>query len=856
MKRFLKNRNYYYKEVLAFLFLLLAIYFFSRRQTEIRQTFHTLKNAENVFIGAGILITFLYIALNGLMYTSCFRAVQKKISLTSAITLFLKRNLVSVFLPGGGVTSLAFFSKEIEKQDVSKTKINFASYLYAITGIGSLIAVAIPILCYEGVKHTVSGNVVLSLALLVIFIALLSYITYSFLKGGWVYKKLVQLTPQAQLISEEIRSGTFSVKHLVFAFIYSTLIEFTGIVHMYIAMLALHIQPSLESCMTGYVIATIFLAISPFLRGLGAVEISLAYILTSHGYTSVQALSITILYRTFEFWIPLLCGVLSFLFNKGNIILRLFPAILIFLLGVVNIISVLTPPIAQRVQLLLQFLPQEAIHASNIFVLMIGIVLIVCAAFLIKGLRNAWLIALVLSVLSLIGHITKAIDYEEALVALFAIIILLATNKQYYLKGNKSIQNFNILTAIEILGAVIIYGVTGFYFLAKRHFGIDFSLAQSIKVTLESFVLLDSGFRPLTRFASRFIYSINILGISSILLLLYAFIKPFVFEDPVEQEELLKAQALLKKFGRSPMDYFKIYNDKNLFFSERFEAFVSYKFAGGYAVALEEPVCEDNIEIITAVINEFEAFCFNNNLKTSYYRIDEKRLHIFSALDKKSLIIGQEAIVDTDSFTLEGRDKKSLRNALNSLSKKRYKIFIHESPLRDGLLQKLKSVSDEWLIATEREEMTFAEGMFNWEQIKLQTVITLENDSEKVFAFLNIIPDYKAGESTYDLIRKTQDAPSGNMDALIIEMIKHCKAKGIKYLNMGLAPMSGIEQAKNIPERTIKFAYEKLQQFRRYQGLRDFKDKYNPVWQNKYLVYENHYDLLQLPLALNKVMKP
>jgi len=92
--------------------------------------------------------------------------------------------------------------------------------------------------------------------------------------------------------------------------------------------------------------------------------------------------------------------------------------------------------------------------------------------------------------------------------------------------------------------------------------------------------------------------------------------------------------------------------------------------------------------------------------------------------------------------------------------------------------------------------------------------------------------------------------------ALIIEMVNYAKQKKMKYLNLGLVPMAGIEQPDNTAERLIRYAYEKIKRFRHYTGLREFKEKYATVWVNKYLVYENDFDLLQLPAALNKAMQP
>ncbi|MBE7179115.1 MAG: DUF2156 domain-containing protein, partial [Mucilaginibacter polytrichastri] len=351
-------------------------------------------------------------------------------------------------------------------------------------------------------------------------------------------------------------------------------------------------------------------------------------------------------------------------------------------------------------------------------------------------------------------------------------------------------------------------------------------------------------------------YSINLLGVTAIGLVFYAFVRPYIFQSEVDAEDADLAKKILAEYGSSSVDYFKTYSDKLFFFSDRYSAFVAYRPAGGFAIVLEEPVCEADAPVKKAVLEEFEEFCDQNGLKPAYYRVDELSLDFYDYLGKKSLLIGQEGIVDLESFSLQGKSRASMRNAVNSLAKKGYTTHVYEAPIKDGLLQKLQLVSDEWLRATGRQEMIFSQGMFSWKELKDQTIITLENADEKVVAFLNIVPDYAKNEATYDLIRKTIDAPGGNMDLLLIELINHCKNKGIRYLNLGLAPLSGIEQGRDLPEKTVKFAYEKLNQFRHYKGLRDFKEKFDPQWRNKYLIYENHYDLFQLPLALNRVMKP
>jgi phosphatidylglycerol lysyltransferase len=853
-KLFVKPRLYL-SEITGLLLLVLAIYFIRSQGEELKNVGNYIRLGNPLWIIAGVVLTAIYICLQALMYHASFRALQLKLSLWESTILFLKRNLISIFLPGGSITSLAFFTKDIQKEtsEENRVRIHFASTIYGFTGIVSIIIIAIPVLAYLALSGDSWKNANEAVAIILFLLILGIYVVTSFLRKGWVYRLLSKFIPN---ISTEFKNHPDFKLWFSLVNIYSVLIDLAGVAHLYIAMLVMGADASWKIALIGYVIATLILVISPFLRGIGAIEFSLTVILKHYGYSTSEALAITLIYRLFEFWLPVAAGMISFMLRKGNMVLRVIPAFLLLGLGLINIISVLTPALAYRVKLLKSFLSADTISVSNYLVFIAGLLLIITSAFLFKGFKNAWRFAILLCAISLIGNLTKAIDYEEGIVALCVLLVLWFTRKQYYVKHNVRLQTIGIETALLIFCGITVYGVTGFYFLDKRHFGIDFHLFDSIKYTFYNFILLDvKDLAPHTTFAIVFLNTIRISGTLSIGLIFYTLLKPYFVEVEHDHEDHAQAVEMVKRLGSSPVDYFKTYDDKLLYFGRRREGLISFRMAGSFAVVLEQPVCKDSQDELV-LLEEFEEFCMESGLRSAYYRVDEESLQLFQSLGKRSLIIGQEAIIQLENFTLEGKNRKSMRNGLNSLQKNGFKTKIHQAPIKDGLLQKLEYVSNDWLKSTNREEIVFTQGMFDRKELKNQTIITVENDDEQVFGFLNIIPDFVPGEATYDLIRKTSDAPGGVNDALIIALIEYCKVNNYKYLNLGLAPLSGIEQAKDLPEKTLKFAYEKLQQFRHYRGLRDFKEKFLPDWQNKYLIYENSYDLISLPNVLNKVMKP
>ena len=844
----------YWKEILAIFIILLAFVFFRSERHEMRQIIPQLQQANIFWLCVGVLVTFIYILLQALMYVESFKAVGLKIKISEATTLFLKRNFLSVFLPAGGVTSLAYLPTELKRKNYDIGKLHQSGLIYGFVGLLTVFLVGIPVVVYSAFNHQNVGNAWVAMLILGTILLLLFLLFKDIKQQGLVHKYLDRKFPASIIYLESILSTELKKNNFYKVVFYSVIMEFVGIFHVFIAMAALGASPSFSAAAIGYTVSVLLMIISPFLRGLGAVEFTMLYIFNSFGFSNATSLGITLLYRIFEFWLPLLFGIFAFLYNGRKLFARLFPSIVIFTLGVINLISVITPPLAERLNLMKHYLPFEARHISKLSVLVLGIGLLLISAQLLKGLKSAWYLAIIFSAFSIIGNVFKAFDYEEASFAIFTILLLFYTRNQYLIKTNRKFLRLGLSTILLVLSGILIFDFFSFYLIDKSHFGIDFTWKQSLYYTFQSFILFYTDLpKPATSFGRDFISITKFLGFISWLFLILAFLIPFKFSFENEEQEENMAKNLLDKFGNSALDFFKISKDKSLYFSDNNEGFVSFKIANNFAIVLEEPVCDAEDKIY--LVKEFEAFCKKKGLKTIYYRAPETNLLLFKSLKKQKLLIGQEALVDVQNFSLQGKDRKSLRNGINSISKKGFVSEVFSAPHSKSFMAELKSISEEWLAEFDKKESVFSQGSFQEEELKDQTIIGIKDENGNLQAFLNIIPDFAPEESTYDMIRKRKDAPGGCLDVLIVSLIEYSKSKDLKYLNMGLTPMTGLDAPDNPAEQIMKYAYHRVGSLKHFQTLRFFKEKYATIWENKFLIYNNDFELLQIPAALNKVMK-
>ncbi|WP_431160777.1 phosphatidylglycerol lysyltransferase domain-containing protein [Flagellimonas beolgyonensis] len=854
--RFLRNNGKTVAQlVLGVLSILVGLYFIKQERSELVQVRSIIAKVDLGLLAIGLALALFFVVVQGWMYQFSFRAVQRKMPLKTAMLLYLKRNFVSVFIPAGTVTNMFFFNKDIERdQGIPKSHSYYASTIFSLCSIASSVLIAIPAVVLLLIKTGLKGDLVWGIVIAAALVGLLVFLATSLYREGWVFVQLQRWAPELAKAVQGLHQYPLERKQVVRVLLLSCVIELIGVAHLYLAMMALHVPPSLTVALIGYALVLVILMTSPFLRGIGAIEAALTYALTLFGLGTVSALTVAFLFRFFEFWSILVLGLGALLFKRDGLLLQLLAPVLLFLLGVVNILSGLTPALAARVRVLRDFIPYDVMALSNTSVILVGVVLVVTSVALVRGFRNSYYVALFLALFSCVGHVIKGIDWEEASLALVVAGVLVFQRKEYFIRSSLG-DPPKWAWAMAVAITVLCYGVGGFYVMDARHFNMDFNLWESLVATIESLALMDTPMKAATPFGQYFVVSLHILGVLTLGFLLWTAFQALKGNEMADQAQFTVAKQMVAAFGHSPMDYFKTYPDKQLYFLEKGNGFVSYKMTKRYAVALEDPVCRGGTETqLGDAIMEFEAFARSKNRKTLFYRIPWSSKGLYEHLGMKTLLIGEEARVDLRGFSLEGGATKDIRNAINKMHKAGYVFQVNPPPQPDGLLQKLAHVSREWLEDMAYSELCFSQGIFSTLELKEQTLLTVENTEGKIVAFLNIIPSVP-GEGNFDLMRKTADAPNGTMDFLFANMLLHVKELGFQNVNLGMVPLSGIDGKGKLPEQVLRLAYNHIRQFGHYKSLHAFKDKFHPVWEKVYLAYGDDLDLVNLPTVLNKVMK-
>ncbi|MBU2648388.1 DUF2156 domain-containing protein, partial [bacterium] len=200
--------------------------------------------------------------------------------------------------------------------------------------------------------------------------------------------------------------------------------------------------------------------------------------------------------------------------------------------------------------------------------------------------------------------------------------------------------------------------------------------------------------------------------------------------------------------------------------------------------------------------------------------------------------IGEEARVPLNLFSLQGNSKKSLRSNQNRMEKEGYSFEVIAADQVSASLDIFKRISDDWLREKNTKEKRFSLGFFNEKYLSEGPVAVVRNKND-IVAFANLWTGMGVKELSVDLMRYMPDHAKGTMDFLFVKLMDWGKQHGYEWFNLGMAPFSGIEDRSlsTLWNRLGYLVYRFGEHFYNFKGVRNYKDKFDPVWTPRYLAY-------------------
>ena len=500
--------------------------------------------------------------------------------------------------------------------------------------------------------------------------------------------------------------------------------------------------------------------------------------------------------------------------------------------------------------------PLEVQHASRFITLVVGFALIVSSINIFKRKRRAFLLVLGLSAASIVFHLTKGLNYEAAAVSVLVVAALVATRHEFTVKSGNPDMTSALERAVIAVAVVLAYGVAGFWSLDRRDFGIDFDVADALRMTVEYLTLgADPRLLAHTRHAVWFLDSLNLIALTAIAYTLSVFYGPTVYRFLTLPRERAHAVEILGRHGRSPLDFFKSWPDKSFFFSPSRESFVAYRVDHGYAIALGDPV--GPAAELESTIDRFRNFCDEQDWRVAFHQTLPDFAETYRRRGFKLLKVGDDAIVDLERFTLEGSERKSLRHAVSKLERQGVRAEVVEPPVPEPILAQLKEVSDEWLRLAGHRERRFTLGRFEHDYVRRTPLFVALDSDGRVLAFVNLIPAYVPGDLAIDLMRRRDRVPNGTMEFLFSKLLLEYRARGFRRFNLGLAPMAGFQEGDEASreERALHAFFQRFNFLFNYRGLKQFKGKFATGWEPRYLAYGSALDLPRFAIALAAVTR-
>lgn len=495
-----------------------------------------------------------------------------------------------------------------------------------------------------------------------------------------------------------------------------------------------------------------------------------------------------------------------------------FVTLAVFAGGVVLLVAGATPSDAARMSMLKEFVPLPLVELSHFAGSLAGAVLLVLAWGLARRLNAAYWLTLSFLTLGAAVSLLKSFDYEEAAVLIVIACCLIPTRRFYY-------RPSSLLT--ERLSPSWIAFITLAVFSALAIGWVSYS---QVNYTDELWWRFE-----ITSDASRFLRASLGIALFTLLFSITRLLRPAPTRfSPPAAEDVERARRILTASAHSSANL-ALLGDKTFLFHQEREAFLMYRVEGRSWIALGDPVGDRSAQ--QDLLRDFRLLADRFGGWTVFSEIGKDELPSYLDLGLTLLKIGEEARVPLAQWDEKHPVHRELARARKRLEEGG-STFEWLAPGGSRQCEaELKRVSDAWLFQKKTREKSFSLGSFRSDYLANFPILVVRTGG-RISAFTSVWQSGEKTECAADLMRYSRDdAPKGVMDAMFFELLDRAKADGFGWFNLGMAPLSGLQDWEMAPlwHRFGSFVYRFGEDFYNFQGLRQFKEKFRPVWEPRYL---------------------
>ncbi|MFB6710041.1 phosphatidylglycerol lysyltransferase domain-containing protein [Streptomyces sp. NPDC056333] len=498
-----------------------------------------------------------------------------------------------------------------------------------------------------------------------------------------------------------------------------------------------------------------------------------------------------------------------------------------------------------------------------------GVVALFLAVTMRRRKRAAWIVNMVLSGLLLLLF-AFVISFPEirqypqnwislALTAAFVLALLLG-RREFYAKGDRSNPR---LAAVVAVGGLLITSLIATLLVTVTNTAHDEYRSTFLDRWRYGALRLISVASDNSRFPGITVPGwvdvvINILSTLLLIAVVYAAFRSRRAVDPITPQDEDRLRVLLDRNGdRDSLGYFALRREKSVVWSPTGKAAVAYRVVGGVSLASGDPVGDP--EAWPGAIEPWLAEAREHGWIPAVMGVSEEGGTVYARHGLDALELGDEAIVETAEFTLDGRAMRTVRQAYNRVKRAGYEVTVRRhSDIPDDEMAELLRRADDWRDGETERGFSMALGRLG-DPADGQCVMLVCRDGGdapgqgELRAVLSFVPWGPNGLSL-DLMRRDRNSENGLMEFMVIELLQRAPKIGITQVSLNFAMFRSVfERGSRLGAGPVLRLWRSLLSFFsrwwQIESLYRANAKYRPIWEPRFMLFEKSSDLLRIGIA-------